>query len=114
MGVVARMDALLEADPARYAEETVRMGIEHVRTPWSAEQLARPRQPRVPVTPQALRPRKRDPIYEHRKRLLAEYRERLNPTPERLLRFLSRMVPPDVTVEARYIDRKSTRLNSSH
>ncbi|NIA70984.1 hypothetical protein HBA54_20500 [Pelagibius litoralis] len=103
MSVAARLDALLEADPERYAKESVRTVIEHVRTPWSESQLARPRQPRVPVTPQVIKPRKHDPIYVHRKRLMEEYRERINPPPERLLRFLSRMVPPDVTVESRYM-----------
>ena len=104
--LVVRMEALLLADPNRYARSTVPVAIEPVITPWSERQLAPQRQARQPIEARPLAKRPYDPIYEFRKRMRADYLDRISPSPERVKRFLERVLSPDHTTEARFIDIK--------
>ncbi|MBN9053711.1 MAG: hypothetical protein J0H80_08070, partial [Rhizobiales bacterium] len=101
--LVSRMEALLLANPERYARATVPVTIEPVTTPWSERQLAPQRQARVPVEAKPLAKRPHNPIYEFRKRMRADYLERISPSPQRVERFLERVAPPHHATEARFI-----------
>ncbi|QRM32774.1 Wadjet anti-phage system protein JetA family protein [Microvirga sp. VF16] len=102
--LVIRMESLLLASPDRYARATVPITIEPVATPWSERQLAPQRQARQPIEARPLAKRLHDPIYEFRKRMRADYLERVSPSPERVKRFLERVTPPYHTTEARFIE----------
>jgi hypothetical protein len=102
--LVSRMEALLLANPERYARATVPVTIEPITTPWSERQLAPQRQARVPVEAKPLAKRPHDPIYEFRKRMRADYLERISPSPQRVKRFLERVAPPHHATEARFIE----------
>jgi hypothetical protein len=102
-GIVERMEVLLAANPERYMEPTVPVAVERVFLPWSAGQLAPQRQAKLPIETQPLAKRPYDPIYAFRKRMRAEYLERISPSPERVRQFLVRILAPYHTVEARFI-----------
>jgi hypothetical protein len=102
--LVARMETLLAANPDRYAVPTVPVAIERVLAPWSEGQLAPQRQARQPIEAKPLGKRPYDPVYEFRKRMRADYLDRISPSPERVRQFLARIASPHHTVEARFIE----------
>lgn len=102
--LVARLEALLAADPDRYIDPTVPGLIERVSSPWSERQLAPQRRARQPVMPTALAMRAQDPLHAFRKQLRTEYLRRISPSPELVRAFLGRIVRPNQTVEARFIE----------
>lgn len=102
--LVARMEALLVADPDRYAEPSVPSQIARIFSPWSERQLAPQRQARSPIVAKPLVARPYDPVYEFRKRMRAEYLERISPSPERVRQFLRRIAAPHHTIEARFVE----------
>lgn len=101
--LISRMEALLIANPERYSRATAPATIEPVFTPWSERQHAPLRQARQPIEIKPLASRPRDPIYEFRKKMRAEYLDRIAPSPQRVKRFLERITPPDHATEARYV-----------
>jgi len=105
--LVARMEALLRESPERYTKPTVPVAIEVVTTLWSERQLAAQRQARRPIEAKPLAARPVDPIYEFRKRMRADYLERISPSPERVRRFLERVTPLTHATEARFIELRS-------
>jgi hypothetical protein len=76
--------------------------IEDMRTPWSERHLYQPRQVRVPVVSTMVPARVIDPEMLRLKRLREEYRERVRPSPERIVAYLRDMVRPGATAEARF------------
>ncbi|MFN3720075.1 MAG: Wadjet anti-phage system protein JetA family protein [Rhizobium rhizophilum] len=102
-GLVGRLEALLVANPGRYAKPTVPASVEPVFLPWSQSQLAAQRQARLPISTRPLALRPHDPVYAFRKRMRADYLERIAPSPERVRQFLARILAPEHTVEARFI-----------
>ncbi|WP_244619231.1 Wadjet anti-phage system protein JetA family protein [Rhizobium sp. 18055] len=102
-GLVGRLEALLAANPGQYAEPTVPAAVERVFIPWSQGQLAPQRQARLPIAARPLAQRPYDPVYAFRKRMRADYLDRISPSPERVRQFLARTVASHHTVEARFI-----------
>lgn len=92
--LAARMEALLAANPDRYAAPTIPGAIERVLPPWSEGQLAPQRQARRPIEAKPLGKRPYDPSYEFRKRMRADYLDLISPSPERVRQFLARIVLP--------------------
>ncbi|CDZ58878.1 Wadjet anti-phage system protein JetA family protein [Neorhizobium galegae] len=102
-GIVERLEGLLSANPERYMEPVVPVAVERIFLPWSAAQLASQRQAKLPIEAQPLAKRPYDPMYAFRKRMRADYLERISPSPERVRQFLVRILAPYHTVEARFV-----------
>lgn len=105
--LVSRLDVLLSAERQRYDEPDVPAQIAPPFDAWSEKQLAQPRQARQPIVRRALAGRPHDPIYEFRKRLRAEYLERISPSPERVNAFLKSVAGSHGTVEARFVELRT-------
>lgn len=101
--LVKRLERLLEQDTRRYEAPTVPVSIEPVMSPWSPTLLATPRQAAPLIQARPLGARPFDPVYLARKRLRAEYLDRIDPSVDRIAAFLRRKVPPFGTREARFI-----------
>jgi len=101
--LVRRLEHLLAQDAGRYETPTVPVTIEPVMSPWSPALLATPRQVAAPIQVRPLAARPFDPVYLARKRLKAEYLDRINPGVDRVAAFLRRKVPPFGTREARFV-----------
>lgn len=101
--LVGRMEALLASNPGRYTEPTVPAAVERVFVPWSQGQLAPQRQARLPIAAKPLAQRPYDPVYAFRKRMRADYLERISPSPERVRQFLAGILAPYHTLEARFV-----------
>ena len=107
--LVRRIESLLAEDPASYETPTVPVAIEPVMSPWSPTLLTTPRQVAGPVPARALAERPFDPVYLARKRLKADYLDRINPGVDRITAFLRRKVPPYAVREARFITNRRYR-----
>lgn len=103
-GLVGRLEVLLAADPGH---PTVPAAVERVFLPWSQGQLAPQRQARLPIATKPLAQRPYDPVYAFRKRMRADYLERISPSPEQVRQFLARILAAEHTVEARFITLES-------
>lgn len=99
--IVRRMNARLCEEPKRYATASAPTWIRPNFMPWSASQLPKARKPRSPMQVRPLEDRPEDPLYELRKRLKAEYLERIQPRPEDVRRFLDARVAPGQEQSAR-------------
>jgi hypothetical protein len=93
---------MVERRPAMDDHAWIPAGIEDMRTPWSERHLYQPRQVRVPVVETAVPARVIDPEMLRLKGLRDEYRERVRPSPERIISHLREMVRPGTTTEARF------------
>lgn len=102
--IVRRMNTRLSEEPERYTTPTAPTWIRPNFVPWSASQLPKARKPRTPIRERPLESRPEDPIYEMRKRLKAEYLERIQPKPEGVRRFLDARVDPARETSARQIE----------
>jgi len=102
--LVLKMDKLFASEPIRYQEPDVPSHVIRILTPWSQHQLASQRQERTPVQARPIAERPHDPIYEFRKRMRADYLERIAPSPERVNDYLEGIVAVNHAVEARFVD----------
>ncbi|WP_294642575.1 Wadjet anti-phage system protein JetA family protein [uncultured Aureimonas sp.] len=102
--LVARLEPLLAADPGRYATATVPFGVEDRTVPWSDKLLAPVKVARQSVEAKAIADRPRDPLHEFRKRMRADYLDRIQPSPERVGAFLERHLAPDHATESRFLE----------
>jgi len=86
------MDRLFALEPMLYQEPDVPSNVIRILTPWSQHQLASQRQERTPVQTRPIAERPHDQIYEFRKRMRADYLERIAPSPERVNDYLEGIV----------------------
>jgi hypothetical protein len=101
--LVSRMETLLLNERDRFDEPSVPSEVTRVFVPWSQHQLAPQRQARAPIKAKPLAKRPHDPIYEFRKRMRADYLERISPSPERVNQYLQRIISAHHAVEARFV-----------
>jgi hypothetical protein len=102
--LVRRMDDLLRRDPERYAGPTVPSTLRPSATPLSQGGFPKPRRARAPLARQALRERPDDPLHALRKRLRAEYLERIAPHPRDVRRFLDDRLAGRHETQARFVE----------
>ena len=102
--LIQTLHRVIDRRPAMADHAWLPAVIEDMRTPWSERHLYQPRQVRIPVVSTTVPARIIDPEMLRLKRLREEYRDRVRPSPERIISHLREKIRAGGTAEARFWD----------